>query len=301
MEYRNAVICGDCLDVMKQLERDSIACCITDPPYNYEFIGREWDETEIRRRLERVKDSKSTLVKHIPYGSGLAGGVRNPRWYDRNRQNLLDYQSWAEQWGRELLRVLKPGGLALVFNGSRTAAHIQVALEHAGFYARDILVWRRNSGITKGLNVSKKLEKMGDVHAQEWSGWHSCLRSGWEAIVVVQKPLMNNYIETLTRFHVGLFQARDDNGFQSNIIEPIQKEGLDDFNTHPTVKPLKLMEKLVKLTVPKGYGNIVMDPFAGSGTTLLAAQNLGIDYLGIEINPEYAQISKKRLQKAQIP
>ena len=51
----------------------------------------------------------------------------------------------------------------------------------------------------------------------------------------------------------------------------------------------------------KGYGNIVMDPFAGSGTTLLAAQNLGIDYLGIEINPEYAQISKKRLQKAQIP
>ena len=110
MEYRNAVICGDCLDVMKQLERDSIACCITDPPYNYEFIGREWDETEIRRRLERVKDSKSTLVKHIPYGSGLAGGVRNPRWYDRNRQNLLDYQSWAEQWGRELLRVLKPGG-----------------------------------------------------------------------------------------------------------------------------------------------------------------------------------------------
>ena len=61
------------------------------------------------------------------------------------------------------------------------------------------------------------------------------------------------------------------------------------------------MEKLVKLTVPKGYGNIVMDPFAGSGTTLLAAQNLGIDYLGIEINPEYAQISKKRLQKAQIP
>ena len=44
-----------------------------------------------------------------------------------------------------------------------------------------------------------------------------------------------------------------------------------------------------------------MDPFAGSGTTLLAAQNLGIDYLGIEINLEYAQISKKRLQKAQIP
>ena len=55
------------------------------------------------------------------------------------------------------------------------------------------------------------------------------------------------------------------------------------------------MEKLIRLTVPNGFGNIVIDPFAGSGTTLVAAQNLGIDYLGIEINQEYVNISKKRL------
>lgn len=291
----NTILTGDCLDIMKQIDENSIACCITDPPYNYEFIGKSWDENEINRRLTKIKDSKSTLVKNIPYGSGLAGGVRNARWYEKNRTNTLDYQNWVESWGKELFRILKPGALVLVFNSTRTAAHVQVALENAGFYARDIIVWRRNSGIPKGINVAKKLEKMGDEHALEWTGWHSCLRNEWEGIVVVQKPLVNNYIETLGKFHVGLFQAKDDNGFQSNIIENIKREGLDEFNTHPTVKPLELMEKLIKLTVPKGHGNIVIDPFAGSGTTLLAAKKAGIDYLGIEINQEYVEIAQKRL------
>lgn len=296
MEYKNRIICGDCGEIMKELDNNSIACCITDPPYNYEFVGRAWDNQEIQRRLERVKDSKSTLVKNIPYGSGMAGGVRNARWYDKNRKNILDYQSWVEVWGKELFRILKPGSFVLVFNSTRTAAHIQVALENAGFYARDILVWRRNSGIPKGINITKKMEKLGEPDADDWNGWYSCLRSEWEAIVVVQKPLINNYIETLTKYHVGLFHAKDDDRFQSNIIENIKKEVQDDFNTHPTVKPLLLMKKLIRLTVPQGFGNVIIDPFAGSGTTLLAAKELGIDYLGIEIVPEYVTISEKRLK-----
>ena len=64
-------------------------------------------------------------------------------------------------------------------------------------------------------------------------------------------------------------------------------------NTHPTVKPLKLMEYLVRLvTPPEG---IVVDPFTGSGTTLIAAQGQGFNYIGFELNPEYVQIAEKRL------
>lgn len=66
------------------------------------------------------------IVKNIPYGSGLAGGVRNARWYDKNRKNILEYQNWVESWGKELFRILKPGALVLIFNSTRTAAHIQV-------------------------------------------------------------------------------------------------------------------------------------------------------------------------------
>lgn len=65
-------------------------------------------------------------------------------------------------------------------------------------------------------------------------------------------------------------------------------------NHHPTVKPLKLMEYLCTLTKTP-TGGIVLDPFAGSGTTLLAAKNTGREYIGIEQNPEYFEIIKARL------
>ena len=300
MDYTNKIININCVDGMKNIPDDYIASCITDPPYNYEFIGHNWDNEEIKRRKERVRESSSTLVKNIPYGSGLAGGVRNKRWYAKNRENILDYSKWIEEWGKELYRIMKPGGLVFVFNSTRTIAHVQVALENVGFYARDIIVWRRNSGIPKGLNVAKKLEKMGNEDWKKWEGWHSCFRNEWEAICVVQKPLINNYIQTLEKYNVGLFKTKTENGFKSNIIENIQRDEKDDFNTHPTVKPKDLIKELIDISVPRYDDNIVLDPFMGSGTTAVAAKELGIKFIGFEICEEYVNIANKRLENTKI-
>jgi len=66
-----------------------------------------------------------------------------------------------------------------------------------------------------------------------------------------------------------------------------------EFNKHPTVKPIALMEYLIKLvTPPEG---IVLDPFLGSGTTALAALNLGRFFIGIELNEEYCEIARRRV------
>lgn len=293
--FKNKVVSGDCRDVLKTLPENSLSCCITDPPYNYEFIGHKWDDTEIQRRKDRVKDS-NTLVKNIPYGSGLAGGVRNQRWYKKNRDNILEYQHWCQEWSTELFRVCKPGASVLVFNSTRTIAHVQIALENSGFYSRDILVYRRSSGIPKGINMQKSLEQKGYENPNKLEGWHSCLRSEWEAVCVVQKPLVNNYTQTLLEYGTGLFYTKqEDGGFQSNILENIKREKTQDFNVHCTVKPLDLMKKLVEIFVPRSRDSIVIDPFAGSGTTLVAAKLAGLDYIGIEIEPSYVEIINKRL------
>jgi len=68
-----------------------------------------------------------------------------------------------------------------------------------------------------------------------------------------------------------------------------------EFNKHPTVKPIALMEYLIKLvTPPEG---IVLDPFLGSGTTALAALNLGRFFIGIELNEEYCEIARRRIEQ----
>lgn len=156
--YLNTVLSGDCREVLKKLPENHVSACITDPPYNYEFIGHKWDKSEIQRRKNRIKDG-NTLVKNIPYGSGLAGGIRNKRWYQRNKENILEYENWCYEWATELFRVCKLGVSVLLFNSTRTIAHVQVALEKAGFYARDIVVYRRSSGIPKGINMKKKLDQ----------------------------------------------------------------------------------------------------------------------------------------------
>jgi site-specific DNA-methyltransferase (adenine-specific) len=294
---KNQLLTGDCRQLLREFPVNSISACITDPPYNYEFIGHKWNAAEVERRLDRVRNSK-TIVKNIPYGSGLAGGVRDARWYERVRNNILEYENWCFEWAIEVFRVCKPGAVVAAFNSTRTMAHVQVALERAGFYARDCLVYRRSSGIPKGLNFEATLKENGLSGSGQWKGWHSCLRNEWEAIVVVQKPLVNNYVETFMEHGVGLFHAQNQDGsFRSNIIENIPRDKNGHNNIHCTVKPLALMERLIDLFVPPSKDHIVLDPFAGSGTTLLAAKNLGRSYVGIEIVPEYAAIAEERLSQ----
>jgi site-specific DNA-methyltransferase (adenine-specific) len=80
----------------------------------------------------------------------------------------------------------------------------------------------------------------------------------------------------------------DDEGKERDRFKKIAK------NNHPTVKPLKLMEYLIKLVMPPKEG-LLLDPFAGSGSTILAAKRLGFDAIGIEKQPEYAEIARARI------
>lgn len=66
-----------------------------------------------------------------------------------------------------------------------------------------------------------------------------------------------------------------------------------EFNNHPTVKPIKLMEYLVRLVTPEN--GVVLDPFSGSGSTIIASINMQKNYIGFELNQEYVDIINKRI------
>ena len=92
---------------------------------------------------------------------------------------------------------------------------------------------------------------------------------------------------------------RNDNNANQLYMGITGKPPTKNHNHHPTVKPLKLMEYLCTLTKTPA-GGIVLDPFCGSGTTLMAAKLTGRDYIGIEREQEYVEIAKCRVNAVKI-
>ena len=98
-------------------------------------------------------------------------------------------------------------------------------------------------------------------------------------------------MEKHTKYQDFGLKQRMENGAVTN--PRTNNESAGSTNHHPTVKPIKLMEYLVKLVTPPG--GKVLDPFMGSGTTGIACKNLGFEFVGIEQNEEYFAIAEKRL------
>jgi len=107
---------------------------------------------------------------------------------------------------------------------------------------------------------------------------------------------------TWKQSETGIPRGHDDCGgasrfFYTSKASPAERE---EFNSHPTVKPLSLLRWLLKL-ISAPVPGITLDPFAGSGSTLVACQSLGLPYIGIEKESKYVAIARERLNRKRLP
>ena len=140
----NTVIHGDCLEVLRGMPDDSVDSVVTDPPYG----------------LSKEPDIREVLTKWLngePYDHGH-GGFMGKKWDS--------FVPHPDIW-REVYRVLKPGGHALVFAGTRTQDLMTIALRLAGFEIRDVIEWLYFSGFPKSLDVSKAFDKRAGVEREK--------------------------------------------------------------------------------------------------------------------------------------
>ena len=186
---------GDCKEVLKTLEDNSVDAIVTDPPYGLEFMGEEWDAPWKKSEVVEVTD-KST--NGIFYDKGFNHGIR----FSRGLQEMQEFQKWCESWAKEAFRVLKPGGHFLAFGGSRTYHRLAAGIEDAGFEIRDQIMWVYGSGFPKSMNIALSMSKKG-IDSKEWEGWGTALKPAHEPIVMARKPIDGTVVDNVIKFRTG--------------------------------------------------------------------------------------------------
>lgn len=285
---------GDGIEGTKTLPADSVHAIISDIPYG---IGAEdWDV--LHNNTNSAYRGASPAQLKAGNSTFKARGKPINGWSAADRAIPREYQQWCSAWAEHWLRVLKPGGSAFVFAGRRFSHRMITALEDVGFSLKDQIAWIKPNAPHRAQRVSVVFERRGNTAAaQQWDSWRlGNLRPTFEPVVWFTKPYKvgTTIADNVLNHGVGAYYP-DALNTVSREVSNVLTSGITRMESglHPTQKPFDLMAALVSLVTSPGQ--IVLDPFAGSGTTLAAAKYLGRGYIGFELDEGYAGIAQKRL------
>lgn len=292
-EYLDRIFCADSITALHELPGDYIHLILSDIPYG---IGiEEWDVLH--------HNTNSAYLGSSP-AQEKAGAIFKKRgkpingWSEADRAIPQQYYEWCSSWASEWLRILKPGGSALVFAGRRLSHRCISALEDIGFSFKDMFAWMRQRAPHRAQRLSVVYQRRNDAHnAAKWDGWRiGNLRPTFEPVLWFTKPykIGTTIADNVLQHGVGAFNEQAFLRYE-NSPDNVLTSGFmpGESGLHPTQKPIRLMQALIELTTQENQ--IVLDPFCGSGSTLAAAKSIKRHYIGYELNPEYAALSQQRL------
>lgn len=224
-------------------------------------------------------ESVDAVVTDPPYNIDVA------EW-----DNIPDYLNWFDRWLDQAWRLLKPNGTTWVFCSQQYAANIDLKLQARGRVLNRV-IWSYDNGQRQATNQFSMGYEMAFWAAKgsEWTFNLDAMRDGvvWEGKRTKRHP--NGHV-TVT--------APNPLGRRPLDVWNIPRLTGDNGNGHPSPKPLALIERCVlACTNP---GDLVLDPFLGSGTTAEACKILGRRCIGFETNPDYLAIAQRRIAQERL-
>lgn len=307
------IVQGDALDVLRALPDESIACCVTSPPYwglrDYGVagqIGLETTPDEYVARLvavfsevHRVLADDGTLWLNLgdsytgPKGNTAITGGK----HDAARGEKMGF-------GHIVMQVppgLKPKDLAGI------PWRVAFALQAAGWYLRSDIIWAKGfSGDTRAGSCMPESVRDRPTKAHEYVFLLTKSPRYWYDAGAVKETAAKG---PHTRQRVSMGAKRGATGNHLRGADTIVCDGTAHvrsvwhFNPRPfrgahfATMPITLASMCIRAGCKPG--GVVLDPFTGAGTTALAALQQGRDFIGAELNPEYVAIARARIAEAQ--
>lgn len=187
------------------------------------------------------------------------------------------------RWGGELIRVLVPGAHVMVASNPLVVQRVTTALVSAGFEPRGQII--------RLVMTMRGGDRPKNAH-EEFNGVSVMPRSMWEPWILVRRPIEGRVQDNLRRWGTGgLRRPSKDRPFGDVIRSHPTRASERALAPHPSLKPQAFLRQLVRASLPLGEG-VVLDPFAGSGSTLAAAEAVGYASVGVEIDPRYVDVAK---------
>lgn len=264
------LICGDSTKpevYLKLMGNDLVDLVVTDPPYNVDY-GNKYEEV------------------------AKALNMKQPHFSDRHIENDLmsegAFIDFLTDAFAQMKQYMKTGAAFYIFHASITVFEFEVGLRNNGLKSRQQLIWNKNSIV---------------LGRQDYQWKHEPCLYGWK------DGAAHYFVDDRTQTTVQEDQRQDFKKLtKKELVEILEEIHQDKISTtvidenkpsrsaeHPTMKPIKLLARLIKNS--SKIGGTVLDIFAGSGSTLIASEQLGRKSYNIELDPRFIDVIVKRYKK----
>ena len=266
---------ADCRSWLAERQENSIHAVATDPPY----AMLEYP----RKELAKLRAGRGGVWR-IPPSIGGSKRAPLPRFTVLSESELTYLFEFFQEWAELVIRVLVPGGHVFLATSPLFNYVVSQALVSTGFEKRGEVV--RLVRTLRGGDRPKGAEaEFPDVSAMP--------RSCWEPWLVFRKRMDGTLADNLRTWGTGALRRPSENAPFPDVIAsgrtPREEKQLAP---HPSLKPQAFLRQIVRGALPLGTG-VVLDPFAGSGSTLAAAEAVGYKAIGVESDESYLAMAEE--------